>query len=162
MTTPTRARAARASLGTAAVLLLLGTAGCSWEGSDRTCASAAEATAEMVSPGNVPTADTSSANLVLDVSSTSAEPVRVTVTFDDVPALDVLAPGTPEVCAHGPVHRYGYELPAEPLAVEVTTDGGQTGAVEVEVGDRPQWVVVGVQEGFPLRVDVWKERPAYG
>jgi hypothetical protein len=79
-----------------------------------------------------------------------------------VPALDVSAPGIPELCAHGPIHRYGYELPAGPLVVEVTTDGGQTGSTEVEVGDRPQWVVVGVQEGFPLRVDVWQERPAYG
>jgi hypothetical protein len=160
--TTTRARAARSSLGAAAALLLLGSAGCSREGPDRTCASAAEATAEVVAPGDVPTVDESSANLVLDVSSTSAAPVRVTVTFDDVPALDVSAPGTPEVCAHGPVHRYGYELPTGPTVVEVTTDGGQTGAVEVAVGERPQWVVVGVQEDFPLRVDLWQERPAYG
>ena len=60
----------------------------------------------MVTPAEVPPADESSANLVLDASSSRAEPVRVAVTFDDV--------------------------------------------------------VVAVQEGFPVQVEVWQEQPVYG
>ena len=162
VSTWTCARGGRSSLGTACALLLLATSGCGWFGSDRTCESAMEATAEVVTPGDVPTAGEAAANLWLDVSSTLAEPVRVTVTFDDVLALDVTAPGTPDVCAHEPVHRYGYELPAGPVVVSVTTDTGQGSSAEVEIGDRPQWVILGVQEGFPLAVDVWSTRPQYG
>ena len=29
-------------------------------------------------------------------------------------------------------------------------------------GDRPRWVVVSLQDGFPLETTVWDERPAYG
>ena len=60
-----------------------------------------------------------------------SEPVRVTVEFDDVLALDVTAPGTAEKCSHRPVHRYAYELPAGPLVVAVTTGAGQSGSAEV-------------------------------
>jgi hypothetical protein len=82
--TSTRARLARSSLRAAGALLLLATAGCSWWGQDRTCASATDATAEVVTPA------------------------------------------------------------------------------EVEVGDRTQWVVVAVQEGCPVQVEVWQEEPVYG
>ena len=29
-------------------------------------------------------------------------------------------------------------------------------------GDRPRWVVVSLQDGFPLEITEWDERPAYG
>lgn len=151
----------RAALGVAAGVLLLAPSGC---GASRqaNCAAALEQTADVVTPGEVRVVAEPSANLGVDVASTLSESVRVTVEFDDVLALDVTAPGTPEMCSHQPVHRYAYELPAGPLVVTVTTDEGQSGSAEVEIGDRPQWVVVSVQEGFPLDVEVWSSRPQYG
>jgi hypothetical protein len=141
--------------------LLVGVTGCAASGQP-SCAAALEQTADVVTPGDVPLVAESSANLGVDVTSTLVAPVRVTLEFDDVPALDVTAPGTPAECAHQPVHRYGYDLPPGTVAVSVTTDSGQRGSVDVRVGDRPQWVVVSVQEGFPLSVDVLSSRPEYG
>ena len=57
MSTSTRARLARSSLRAAGALLLLATAGCSWWGQDRTCASATDATAEVVTPAEVEVGD---------------------------------------------------------------------------------------------------------
>ncbi len=151
----------RSALGVAVGALLLAALGCA-ASAGPTCAAALEQTADVVTPGDVRVVSESSANLGVDVASTLPGPVRVTVEFDDALALDVTAPGTPETCSHQPVHRYAYELPAGPLVVAVTTDAGQSGSAEVEIGDHPQWIVVSVQEGFPLDVEVWNSRPQYG
>lgn len=118
--------------------------------------------ATVVTEPEVAEVSEEASNLLVDVTSTRDEPVRVTVRFDDKLALDVELPGTPSVCAHQPVYRYAYQLPRGRARVTVSTDGGQRGETTPTVGGGKRWVVVQVQDGFPLEVDTWNTQPQWG
>lgn len=116
---------------------------------------------EVLTRPEVRPVDEDAADLLVDLSGALAEPLRVTVTFDDALALDVEVPGTSVGCATGAVSRYGYRV-AGPVTVEVRTGDGQMERVAVTAGDDPRWVVVSLQDGFPLEAEAWDEEPAYG
>jgi hypothetical protein len=117
---------------------------------------------EVLTRPEVRPVDEGAANLLVDLSGALSEPLRVTVTFDDDLALDVEVPGTPADCASQPVSRYGYRVDPGTVTVSVGTGDGQQESVAVTASDVPRWVVVSLQDGFPLEAAVWDERPAYG
>jgi hypothetical protein len=117
---------------------------------------------EVLASPEVRPVDEDAANLLVDLSGALSEPLRVTVTFDDDLALDVEVPGTSAACATGPVSRYGYRVGPGPVTVGVSTGDGREERVAVTAGDVPRWVVISLQDGFPLEVEAWDERPAYG
>jgi hypothetical protein len=117
---------------------------------------------EVLAQPEVRSVDEDAANLIVDVSGALSEPLRVTVTFDDDLALDVEVPGTSAACAIEPVSRYGYRVGPGPVTVSVRTGNGQEERVAVTAGDVPRWVVISLQDGFPLEAEAWDERPAYG
>jgi hypothetical protein len=102
------------------------------------------------------------ANLVVHVTSSLQESVRVTLSVDNAVALDVEVPGTTPGCSGVPVYVYRYRLPEGPATVTGQTGDGQRRATTVELGSDPRWIVVSVQKGFPLSVDVWEEEPNWG
>lgn len=126
------------------------------------CTAAAERPAETVSRGQVDTVPERESNFVLDVTSNLESPVRVTVHVEDRVALDVRLPGTPSGCAHPPVFSYAYDLPHDEVTVAAVTDQGDRREATLTVGTARQWVVVQVQDGFPLAVDVWDSEPQWG
>jgi hypothetical protein len=146
--------AARALAG---VLLLASATACSSGG----CTGDAEQPQEVARP-DVRQVDEGAANVLVDLSGARAEPLHVTVTFDEEVALDVEVPGTSAACGTDAVSRYGYRVDPGPVTVVVNTGDGEEERVEVRAGDRPRWVVVSLQEGFPLEATEWDERPAYG
>jgi len=116
---------------------------------------------ELTQP-DVRQVDDGAANLWVDLSGARAEPLRVTVAFDEEVALDVEVPGTSAACGTDAVARYGYRVDRGPVTVVVSTGDGEEERVEVTADDRPRWVVVSLQDGFPLEATEWDERPAYG
>lgn len=118
--------------------------------------------AEVVTQPQLAAVPERQSNLGLDVTSTSRRPVRVTVTLDDRLALDVNVPGAGRDCAHRPVYRYTYRLPRGPATVTATTDQGQRDTTTVTVDGGARWIVLQVEEGFPLQVKHFGGRPGYG
>lgn len=102
------------------------------------------------------------ANLGLDVSSSLADAMRVTVRFDGEVALDVLLPAVSGDCAHPPVYRYAYRLPARKVSVVMTTGSGERARARIDLGAGKRWAVVQLQEGFPTEVEVSDEEPGWG
>ena len=126
------------------------------------CDRAMEQTAELRSPPEVPQVPEARSTLGLTVSSSLPSEVGITVTFDDAVALDAVLPAAHGQCTHHAVHRYGFEVPPGAVVASVVTDDGRRATTEVEVGDDPRWLVVTLQEGFPLDIETWDERPLYG
>lgn len=102
------------------------------------------------------------ANVYIDVTSASESPVRITMKIDDTMALDVEVPGTPSDCSHQPVYKYAYQLTPGQSTVTATTDQGQRQSIPVAIGTAERWLVLSVQEGFPLGLEVWREKPSWG
>ena len=145
-----------------AVLPLLLVSGCSVLGADSCSVDVDERPAEVVSTPELSPVPEQQANVVLDVTSTLEESVRVTVRVDGSRVLDVELPGSGAACAHEPVYRYGYDLPTGPATVAVTTDQGQSASRTVRASSATRWLVVQVQDGFPLGLRVYRERPQWG
>jgi hypothetical protein len=99
---------------------------------------------------------------LLDVTSSLEESVRVTVRFGGTLALDIEAPGSASDCAHEPVYRYGYRLPRGQVKVTATTDQGHRDTTTVDPADGKRWVVVELQDGFPLELHTWDSQPSWG
>jgi hypothetical protein len=116
--------------------------------------------AEVVAQPEVAEVSESASNVGLDVRSTLEERVRLTVRFDGKLALDIEMPGTR--CADGPIYRYAYRLPRGQTTVSTTTDQGQRETTTLTIGDDKRWVVVQVQEGFPLELQTWDSQPLWG
>jgi len=146
---------------TALAALLTACGGPPATGAD-SCADALEQTAKPVAEPENAWSVAGRANLVVETSSTLSEPVRMTIDFDDRMALDIEVPGSPSECAHQPVHRYNFHLPAGQLTVSARTDQGQRESTQLRVGRATRWIVVQVQEGLPLQVETWDERPQWG
>ena len=154
----TRMGTRRSTCGVAAGLLLLA--------SGTACASGRctypPPEPEALAPSEIPEVPDASANVLVDLSGALRDPARVTATFDDDLALDVEVAAHTDVCASYAIARYGYQVVPGPVTVEVSTGDGQHATASLVAGDRPRWVVVSLQEGFPLEVDVWTTEPAYG
>jgi hypothetical protein len=118
--------------------------------------------AEVVAQPEVAEVSKSASNVGLHVSSTLEKRVRVTVRFAGALALDINVPGTPRNCAYQPVYKYAYQLPRGQTTVTATTDRGQRETTTLTVGDDKRWVVVQVQEGFPLQLQTWDSQPLWG
>jgi hypothetical protein len=102
------------------------------------------------------------ANLVLDLSSSTREPVQVTVSLNGEVALDVRTPAVPAECSHSPVYSHEFRLPVDNAQVTVVTDQGQRRSISVPLDGPTRWVVIQPQDGFPLSLDVFNEEPAWG
>jgi hypothetical protein len=137
-------------------LLVLSPAGCS----SGTCSDPDPQPRELTRP-EVPRAADDAANLLVDISGALPESTRVTVTFEGDLALDVELPSASTACATDAVSRYGYRVDPGPVTVVVSTAGEQE-RLALTVRDQPRWVVVTVQDGFPLGAEAWHEQPAYG
>jgi hypothetical protein len=136
-------------------------AGCSSRASEGVDACRLDKPAEVVAQPEVTEVSASMSNVGLDVQSTLEERVRATVRLAGALALDIHVPGTDAECAHQPVYRHAYQLPRGKVVVTATTDRGQHERTTVTVGDRRRWVVVLVQDGFPLRLETWGSQPGW-
>ena len=154
----------RSTLLPLALLTTVAVAGCGYglDLGDSCPTDSTERPARVVTEPEFRPAPEARADLVLDVTSTLEEPVRVTVELDGRTALDVEVPGSGAECAHQPVHRYPYDVPRERVEVVASTDVGQSASRTVVLRRAPRWVVVQVQEGIPLSVEDYDEQPAYG
>jgi hypothetical protein len=108
------------------------------------------------------TAPLAASNVVVEVNSTLADRVRLRVTFDESSALDIQVPGTDARCMSQPVYRYGYRLPPGPVTVKATAVNSPAGRATLHVQDHKRWLVIQVQDGFPVSVREWNEKPAWG
>lgn len=100
--------------------------------------------------------------MTFDLNNVSESAVRVQVSVGGERALDVQLPAGAG-CAHPPVYSYSFALPTNRVDVEVSTSQDQHGSVRLNVTNRHRWVVVMVQDGFPLTVDGhWKSAPQWG
>jgi hypothetical protein len=95
------------------------------------------------------------------VTSNLEKRVRLTVRFDGMLAWDIEMPGTPSEC-QGPMYQYAYRLPRGQTTVTATTDRGQRERTTLAVGGDRRWVVVQVQDGFPLELETWDSQPQWG
>jgi hypothetical protein len=117
---------------------------------------------EVVTHPDIAEASEDESNVGLDVTSTMEEPVRVTVRFGDARALEIEVPGTSSDCSHEPVYRYAYRLPLGPITVTATTDRGQRDTTTLNLAAGKRWLVVQMQDGFPLQLSRWSSEPAWG
>jgi hypothetical protein len=132
------------------------------EGGPTDCAVASARPATVVTRPAVPTAPRRASNVVVEVNNTLAESARVRVRFSEALALDVRIPGTDARCSTQPVYKYGYRVPPGQVAVSATSGIGREETATLHVGQRKRWLVIVVQKGFPLSVQEWSERPAWG
>ncbi len=148
-----------------AALMVFTFAGCAYDTratGPSECAEPSARPAARAARPEVHTASLPAANVVIEATSTLADSVRLTVQFDESLALDVRLPGTDTRCASQPVYRYGYRLPPGPVDVKATSDGSEDGTAALHVEEQKRWLVIQVQEGFPVSVREWTERPGWG
>ena len=119
-------------------------------------------TVELVSEPDIASVPEAEANLVLDLSSTTREPTRVTVHLDRDVALDVRTPAVADECSHSPVYSHEFRLPGESVRLTVDTHQGRPSSVTVPLGGATHWVAVQPQDGFPIGLDVSDQEPAWG
>ena len=117
--------------------------------------------ADVVTQPEVAEVSESASNVVLQVTSSLAKRVRLTVRFDGMLALDIEMPGTPSDC-EAPMYQYAYQLPRGQTTVTATTDREQRETTTLTVGGDKRWVVVQVQGGFPLELGTWDSQPQWG
>ncbi len=101
------------------------------------------------------------ANLLVDLNSVSASVVRARVRIGDALALDLELPAA-RGCSHPPVYSYSYRLPSGPTEVTARTSQGQHKVVRLTTSGKEQWVVLIVQDGFPLHLVGSRSEPAWG
>jgi hypothetical protein len=118
--------------------------------------------ADVVTQPEVAEVSENASNVVLQVTSTLAKRVRLTVRFDGKLALDIEMPGTPSECSDEPMYQYAYQLPRGQTTVTATTDREQRETTTLTVGRDKRWVIVLVQGGFPLEVKTWDTKPQWG
>ncbi len=112
-----------------------------------------------------PVRDTT-ANLGVDLMSSSREPVDVFVMIGGQRALHVRLPGVSAGCAHPYIHGFDYALPAEPVQVHVIAippaenTSKATSTVRLDRGRR--WVAVTVNDPVHLTLDKFTAEPAWG
>jgi hypothetical protein len=100
------------------------------------------------------------ANADLYVSSHASRSLRLTVRIDGEVAYDAVAPRADD-CKQPPIYRSSYQLPARDVAVEVRASDGRTESKSFRAGPH-RWLLVLVQDGFPLGLEVWMQRPSFG
>jgi hypothetical protein len=108
--------------------------------------------------GEVPEED---ATLSVDLYSISQSAVRVRVRVGGRLALHVELPSTAG-CSDGPVFSHSYRLRPGPVDVVADTSQGQHEVVSLTLSDQEQWVVLSVQDGFPLNLEAWHREPGWG
>src|SRR4051794_4170517 len=118
--------------------------------------------AEVVSEPQVGEVSEDDANLVLDLSASTREPVRVTVRLNGKVALDVRTAAVPAQCSYSPVYSHEFRLPSDTARVTVATDQGQRRSITVRLVGRTHWVAVQPQDGLPIGLDDFNEQPAWG
>jgi hypothetical protein len=134
-------------------------AGCGAGESDACSVNQATRPAEVVAQPEVAEVSESASNVGLDVTSTLEKDVRLTVRFDGKLALDIAMPGTR--CSDEPLYKYAYRLPRGQTTVTATTDQGHRDTTTLTVGNDKRWVIVQVQEGFPLELQTWDSQPLW-
>ena len=145
------------------VIAALVATACSFQAGSSSCSvDPTDRPAEVVTQPQLAAVSESQSNLGLDVTSTSRAPARVTVSLNDRLALDIKVPAAGRDCAHHPVYRYTYRLPRGPATVTATTDQGQRDTTTITVDGGTRWIVLPVEEGFPLRLKHFGSRPGYG
>ncbi len=102
------------------------------------------------------------ANVVLDVTSSRQDPVRLTVHFDGRLALDVRLPATSANCSHPPVFTFAYEMPDREVTIRATTDDKDRSKASLGLEAHTVWAVMQLQEGFPLEIESWESEPQWG
>jgi len=142
--------------------LLTGCSSPTSESADACSVDPAERSAEVVTQPEVAEVSESASNVSLHVTSTLEERVRLTVRFGGTLALDIEMPGTASECSHQPVYQYAYRLPQGPATITATTEQGQRETTTLTVGGGKRWVVVQVQDGFPLQLETWDSQPQWG
>ena len=100
------------------------------------------------------------ANVDLYVSSDASKSLRLTVRIDGEVAYDAVVPGAGE-CMHPPIYRSSYRLPAGAVVVQLAASDGRTMSKTFRAGPH-RWLKVLVQDGFPLGLDVGRQRPSFG
>lgn len=118
--------------------------------------------AEVVSESEFAEVSEDDANLVVDLSSSTRQAVRVTIRFGGKVALDVRTPAVPKECAHSPVYSHAFRLPGSQVKVTATTNEGKQDSTTVPLSGPTHWVVVQPQDGFPLKVRVFDEEMSWG
>ena len=149
----------------AAALMVSSVASCAYvthESGPTGCADSSARPATRVARPEVHTASLPASNVVIEATSTLADRVRLTVQFDESLALDIRLPGTDARCASQPVYRYGYRLHPGPVDVTATSGGSEDGTARLHVAEQKRWLVITVQEGFPVNLREYSERPAWG
>ena len=101
------------------------------------------------------------ANTDLYVANDASDDLRLTVRIGDEVAYDAEVRGAGD-CMHPPSYRSSYRLPPGRVHLQVTASDGRTTSTTFSAGRAHRWITVGVQDGFPLRIDVWKQRPSFG
>src|SRR3954452_20656696 len=118
--------------------------------------------AEVMSKPHVLEVSEDNANLVLDLSSSTSKPLRVTVLLNGKVALDVRTPAVSARCGHSPVYSHEYRLSGDTARVTIVTDQGQRRSISVPLAESPRWVAVQPQDGFPIGLEIFNEEPAWG
>src|SRR5690349_15852848 len=113
--------------------------------------------AELVSKAQVAEVGQSAANLMLELTSVSREDARVTVRLNGRVALDVRTPALPAQCLNSPIDVHLFRVTGDSARVSVRTDQGQHRSSRVPLGRGPRWVVVQLQDGFPLGLRMYRE-----
>ncbi len=143
----------------ASALLATSCSSLTW-GSDR-CADLLHAPVKVMGEPELKEVSAKEANVSLDVTSGSRSAVRTKIRIGDALALDVELPAALDDCGHEPVYSYSYQLPPGPVTVTATTDD-QRQTVPLKVVQDQRWVVLQVQDGFPLSLKVWRQEPQWG
>lgn len=116
----------------------------------------------MLAPPTVAEVPEAQANVVLKLSSSSAQPRRITVRAGDAVLLDVRVPAAPAGCyLGGRVFVHSYRLPAQRVIVTATADEQRSSAA-LTPGEERQWLTVLPQDGSPLDAKVWTDESLFG
>ncbi|MGB3827800.1 MAG: hypothetical protein WA962_03410 [Ornithinimicrobium sp.] len=100
-------------------------------------------------------------NVVIDLANVQERSTEVRVAINDQNAVAVRVPGRGAGCQSTPIYRYELAAPIGPSQVSVTTDSGHSDTLTLEATDSTSWVVVQLQEGFPLDIEKFDRPPGW-
>ncbi|USQ81348.1 hypothetical protein [Ornithinimicrobium faecis] len=100
--------------------------------------------------------------VAIDIANVQDVPTSVQIDINGQSALTVRVPTTASDCYLTTIFRYGLEVPPGPAQITATTDGGHRDQLTLEVSEDTTWVVVQVQDGFPLELETYDHPPGWG
>ncbi len=117
---------------------------------------------EQLGGTDVPEVPEQQANVVVKLSSSSAQPQRITLRAAGRVLLAVRVPAAPPDCyLGGKVFTHRFRLPATPTRIEATA-GEDRSATVLTPGAQRQWLTLLPQDGFPLDLKAWPDEPLFG